>query len=54
MLYILFSLGNDWYALDSRHVAEIVPRVQCLPPLKAPPAMLTGVLFAIGVSSYRC
>jgi chemotaxis-related protein WspB len=43
MLYILFSLGHDRYALDSRHVAEIVPRVECLPLLQAPP-YVTGVL----------
>jgi chemotaxis signal transduction protein len=53
MLYILFSLGNDRYALDSRHVAEVVPRVECLPLLKVPPYVSPGCC-AIGVSSYRC
>jgi chemotaxis-related protein WspB len=28
MMYLLFSIGNDRYALDSSHVAEVVPRVE--------------------------
>jgi chemotaxis-related protein WspB len=28
MMYILFSIGHDRYALDSSHVAEVVPRVE--------------------------
>jgi chemotaxis-related protein WspB len=46
MLYILFSIGHDRYALDSRHVVEIVPRVECWPLPKAP-------AYVIGVFRYR-
>ena len=28
MLYIMFAIGSDRYALDSSHVVEIVPRVE--------------------------
>jgi chemotaxis-related protein WspB len=28
MMYILFSVGNDRYALDTSHIVEVVPRVE--------------------------
>ncbi len=28
MMYILFSIGNDRYALDTSHIVEVVPRVE--------------------------
>jgi chemotaxis-related protein WspB len=43
MLYILFSIGNDRYALDSSYVVEIVPRVELWQVPKAP-AHVAGVL----------
>jgi chemotaxis-related protein WspB len=43
MLYILFSLGNDRYALDSSYVVEIVPRVELWQVPKAP-AHVAGML----------
>jgi chemotaxis-related protein WspB len=36
MMYILFSIGNDRYALDSGHVAEVVPRVELWQVPRAP------------------
>jgi chemotaxis-related protein WspB len=36
MMYILFSIGNDRYALDSSHVVEVVPRVELWQVPRAP------------------
>ena len=46
MLYIMFAIGNDRYALDSSHVAEIVPRVELWQVPKAPS-------YVAGVFRYR-
>jgi len=42
-MYILFSIGNDRYALDTSHVVEVVPRVELWQIPKAP-AYVAGVL----------
>lgn len=42
MMYILFSIGNDRYALDTSHVVEVVPRVELWQIPKAP-AYVAGV-----------
>ena len=42
MMYILFSIGQDRYALDSSHVAEVVPRVELWQVPRAP-AYVAGV-----------
>jgi chemotaxis-related protein WspB len=42
MMYILFSIGNERYALDSSHVVEIVPRVE-LWQIPKTPAYVAGV-----------
>ena len=47
MMYILFSIGHDRYALDSSHVAEVVPRVELWQVPKAP-------AYVAGVFRYRC
>lgn len=46
MMYILFSIGDDRYALDSSHVVEVVPRVELWPVPKAPP-------YVAGLFRYR-
>src|SRR5439155_15788730 len=46
MMYILFSIGSDRYALDSSHVVEIVPRVELWQVPKAPS-------YVAGVFRYR-
>jgi len=46
MLYIMFAIGSDWYALDSCHVVEIVPRVELWQVPKAPS-------YVAGVFRYR-
>jgi chemotaxis-related protein WspB len=46
MMYILFSIGKERYALDSRHVVEVVPRVELWQVPKAP-------AYVIGVLRYR-
>jgi chemotaxis-related protein WspB len=43
MMYILFSIGNDRYALDTSHIVEVVPRVELWHIPKAP-AYVAGVL----------
>lgn len=43
MMYILFSIGHDRYALDTSHVVEVVPRVELWQIPKAP-AYVAGVL----------
>jgi chemotaxis-related protein WspB len=42
MMYILFSIGHDRYALDTSHVVEVVPRVELWQIPKAP-AYVAGV-----------
>jgi chemotaxis-related protein WspB len=42
MMYIVFSIGNDRFALDSSHVVEVVPRVDLWQIPKAP-AYVTGL-----------
>lgn len=42
MIYLLFSIGQDRYALESSQVVEVVPRVELWPLPKAP-AHITGV-----------
>jgi chemotaxis-related protein WspB len=46
MLFLLFQLGDERYALDTRHVAEVLPLVAITPILQAP----TGVA---GLFNYR-
>jgi chemotaxis-related protein WspB len=46
MLYLLFELGNDRYALEARHVAEVLPVVE----FKGIPGAMRGVL---GLFNYR-
>ena len=46
MLYIMFTIGSDRYALDSSHVVEIVPRVELWQVPKAPS-------YVAGVFRYR-
>jgi chemotaxis-related protein WspB len=46
MMYILFSIGQDRYALDSSHVAEVVPRVELWQVPRAP-------TYVAGVFRYR-
>lgn len=46
MLYMLFQIGNDRYALDCRHVAEVIPFLA----LKAVPQAPRGVA---GIFNYR-
>ena len=46
MMYILFSIGNDRYALDTSHVVEVVPRVELWQVPRAP-------AYAAGVLRYR-
>ena len=43
MLFLLFELGNDRYALDVRQIAEVLPLVAVKQIPRAPRAM-TGVL----------
>lgn len=43
MLYLLFQIGNDSYALDVRHVVEVLPLVD-LKGIPRSPASLAGVL----------
>jgi chemotaxis-related protein WspB len=42
MMYILFSVGNDRYALDTNDVVEVVPRVE-LWQVPRVPAYVAGV-----------
>jgi chemotaxis-related protein WspB len=42
MLLLLFQLGQDRYAVDTRHVAEVLPLVQIL-PMPRLPAAVAGV-----------
>ena len=46
MMYILFSIGHDRYALDTSHVVEVVPRVELWQVPRAP-------AYAAGVLRYR-
>ena len=46
MMYVLFSVGNDRYALDTSHVVEVVPRVELWQIPKAP-------LYVAGLFRYR-
>jgi chemotaxis-related protein WspB len=46
MLFLLFELGNDRYALDVRQIAEVLPLVGVKQIPKAPQAM-------IGLFNYR-
>jgi chemotaxis-related protein WspB len=39
MLFLLFELGNDRYALDVRQIAEVLPLVGVKQIPRAPPAM---------------
>jgi chemotaxis-related protein WspB len=43
MLFLLFQLGSDRYALDIRHVAEVLPLVDIAPVPRLPPEV-AGVL----------
>ena len=43
MLFLLFQLGADWYALDAGQVAEVLPLVRIKPIPRTPPAV-AGVL----------
>ena len=43
MLFILLKSGNGWYALDTRPVVEVTPRVE-LRPCPGAPAYLAGLL----------
>lgn len=36
MMYVLFSIGKDRYALDTSHIVEVVPRVELWQIPKAP------------------
>lgn len=42
MIHLLFSIGNDRYALESSQVVEVVPRVELWQVPKAP-AYVAGV-----------
>lgn len=46
MMYVLFSIGNDRYALDTSHIVEVVPRVELWQIPKAP-------LYVAGLFRYR-
>ena len=46
MLFLLFELGQDRYALDVQQVAEVLPLVGITPIPQAPPAVA-------GIVSYR-
>ena len=46
MLFVLFSLGDDRYALDAREIVEVLPRVHVRKILQLPPG-------AVGVFGYR-
>lgn len=46
MLFLLFELGRDRYALDARQVAEVLPLVDITAVPQAPPAVA-------GVFNYR-
>jgi chemotaxis-related protein WspB len=46
MMYVLFSIGNDRYALDTSHIVEVVPRVELWQIPKAP-------VYVAGVFRYR-
>jgi chemotaxis-related protein WspB len=46
MLFLLFQLGEERYALDTSHVAEVLPLVAITPIPQAP----TGVA---GLFNYR-
>ena len=48
MLNLLFQVREEWYALDVRHVAEVLPLVKFKPVLHAPPG-LVGVFNYHGV-----
>ncbi len=42
MLFLLFQLGQDRYAMETRHVAEVLPLVQ-ISPMPRMPAAVAGV-----------
>jgi chemotaxis-related protein WspB len=42
MLFLQFRLGEDRYAMDTRHVAEVLPLVQ-ISPMPRLPAAVAGV-----------
>src|SRR5438046_186300 len=46
MLFLLFELGQDRYALDARQIAEVLPLVGIKQILRAPPAVA-------GIFNYR-
>ena len=46
MMFILFSIGNDRYALDTSHIVEVVPRIELWQIPKAP-------LYVAGLFRYR-
>jgi chemotaxis-related protein WspB len=46
VLFVLFSLGDDRYALDAREIVEVLPRVQVRKILRLPRG-------AVGVFGYR-
>lgn len=46
MMYVLFSIGNDRFALDTSHIVEVVPRVELWQIPKAP-------LYVAGLFRYR-
>ena len=39
MLFLIFELGKDRYALDVRQIAEVLPLVEVKQMLRAPPAV---------------
>jgi len=45
-MFILFSIGNDRYALDTSHIVEVVPRIELWQIPKAP-------LYVAGLFRYR-
>jgi chemotaxis-related protein WspB len=48
MLFLLFELGHDRYALDVRQIAEVLPLIEVKQIPHAPPA-ITGLLSYRGV-----
>ncbi|MHB8900002.1 MAG: chemotaxis protein CheW [Thermoguttaceae bacterium] len=47
MLLIMWNAGGNRYAIDSRHVSEVLPRVN-LQPLAGSPSWLAGMLIFRG------